>query len=170
MKPLSRWHHLAADFSCRALLITLSLRRQQTLVNGHAHRQADISGEYDMWARLCCWLLTLAALTCASTAQAEDGYDAWLRYARLNGAALQGVSAHTTAIVAPAQIAATRELQRGIAGMTGRTPPCRKRPSMARSCWPHLPQTPLFRTFPSRIWARKAMRFARPPCGARPSP
>jgi alpha-glucuronidase len=75
-----------------------------------------------MWARLCCWLLTLAALTCASTAQAEDGYDAWLRYARLNGAALQGVSAHTTAIVAPAQIAATRELQRGIAGMTGRTP------------------------------------------------
>lgn len=75
-----------------------------------------------MWARLCCWLLTLAALTFSSTAQAEDGYDAWLRYARLNGAALQSVSAHTTAIVAPAQTAATRELQRGIAGMTGHTP------------------------------------------------
>jgi alpha-glucuronidase len=79
-----------------------------------------------MRARLWCWLLTLAALTLGSSAQAEDGYDAWLRYARLNGAALQGALAHTSTLVGPTQgasaLAAEAELERGLTGITGRAP------------------------------------------------
>jgi alpha-glucuronidase len=123
-----------------------------------------------MWARLCCWLLTLAALTCASTAQAEDGYDAWLRYARLNGAALQGVSAHTTAIVAPAQIAATRELQRGIAGMTGRTPALSQTPVNGAILLATPAANPAVPDLSFKDLGEEGYAIARPPCGARPSP
>lgn len=79
-----------------------------------------------MWARLCCWLLPLAALTFGASAQAEDGYDAWLRYARLTGAARQDLAAHATALIGPTQgpsaLAAEAELQRGLTGLTGAAP------------------------------------------------
>ncbi|WP_443018535.1 alpha-glucuronidase family glycosyl hydrolase [Sphingobium sp. Leaf26] len=59
-------------------------------------------------------------------AQAEDGYDLWLRYAPADNARAPVLAAHATAIVAagtsPTLAIATQELQRGIAGMTGRTP------------------------------------------------
>jgi alpha-glucuronidase len=47
-----------------------------------------------MWSRLCCWLLTCATLALAPAARAEDGYKLWLRYAPLQGAALQGRIPH----------------------------------------------------------------------------
>jgi alpha-glucuronidase len=80
-----------------------------------------------MLARLFCWLFAFAmVMSCAPGAWAEDGYDLWLRYARLEGAALQGVSAHATVIVGPAQgasaLAAEDELRRGVSGLTGAAP------------------------------------------------
>ncbi|WP_443021560.1 alpha-glucuronidase family glycosyl hydrolase [Sphingobium sp. AntQ-1] len=62
----------------------------------------------------------------APVAQAEDGYDLWLRYAPADQARKPGLAAHATAIVAagtsPTLTIATQELQRGIAGMTGAIP------------------------------------------------
>lgn len=83
-----------------------------------------------MKARLFCWMIAMAgtALTpvMAPVAQAEDGYDLWLRYAPADNARAPVLAAHATAIVAagtsPTLAIATQELQRGIAGMTGRTP------------------------------------------------
>lgn len=55
---------------------------------------------------------------------AEDGYDLWLRYRPLAGAAQAAAAADATAIVAPGRsptiTAAVTELQRGFGGMTGR--------------------------------------------------
>ncbi|MDE1916027.1 MAG: alpha-glucuronidase [Sphingomonadales bacterium] len=84
-----------------------------------------------MLARLCCWLLTLFAmftsLALAPAARAEDGYQAWLRYAHLQGTALQDASAHATALIVmdkgPSAKAAQAELQRGFAGMMGKPLP-----------------------------------------------
>ncbi|SER90950.1 alpha-glucuronidase family glycosyl hydrolase [Sphingobium sp. YR768] len=62
----------------------------------------------------------------APTAQAEDGYDLWLRYAQADAPRSAAISAHATAIVAPGTgptlTIATQELQRAIAGMSGTTP------------------------------------------------
>nr|WP_256869427.1 alpha-glucuronidase family glycosyl hydrolase [Sphingobium lactosutens] len=59
-------------------------------------------------------------------AQAEDGYDLWLRYARTDETRGAALSAIATAIVAngnsPTLTIATQELQRGIWGMTGTQP------------------------------------------------
>lgn len=81
-------------------------------------------------ARLFCWMIAMAgtALTpvMAPVAQAEDGYDLWLRYAPADSARAPVLAAHATAIVAagtsPTLAIATQELQRGIAGMTGTAP------------------------------------------------
>jgi len=81
-------------------------------------------------ARLFCWMIAMAgtALTpvLAPVAQAEDGYDLWLRYPPADQAREPVLAAHATAIVAagtsPTLTIATQELQRGIAGMTGTTP------------------------------------------------
>lgn len=79
-----------------------------------------------MWVRLLCWIamLTMASLT--SSAQAEDGYDLWLRYPRTNDVRAQSIASHATTIVAPGDsatmIAVRTELQRGIGGLTGATP------------------------------------------------
>ncbi|XOU68679.1 alpha-glucuronidase family glycosyl hydrolase [Sphingomonas sp. VDB2] len=83
-----------------------------------------------MKARLFCWMIAVTgtALTpvMAPAAQAEDGYDLWLRYARTEPSRAGVLAAHANAIVAsgnsPTLAIATQELQRGIAGMTGTTP------------------------------------------------
>ncbi|WP_373438194.1 alpha-glucuronidase family glycosyl hydrolase [Sphingobium sp. Z007] len=62
----------------------------------------------------------------APVAQAEDGYDLWLRYAAADPARTPLLAAHATAIVtagtSPTLSIATQELQRGVAGMTGISP------------------------------------------------
>ena len=39
-----------------------------------------------MIARLICWMMTIAMTVPMPVAKAEDGYDLWLRYARVDGA------------------------------------------------------------------------------------
>ena len=70
--------------------------------------------------------LALALSTGAGHASAEDGYELWLRYQPLPAAAKAGVPAGAIVTLAPDSptIAAARaELQRGLQGMLGRTPP-----------------------------------------------
>lgn len=66
------------------------------------------------------------AVSCAGAAKAEDGYELWLRYTPVEGALLAEYRNAAAAIIAPGAsdtIAAARdELQRGLAGMTGRSP------------------------------------------------
>lgn len=79
-----------------------------------------------MIARLCVWMLSLACLALSPMASAEDGYDLWLRYARADESRAAAITAHASAIVAVGTSATLKaakdELQRGVAGMTGRTP------------------------------------------------
>jgi len=84
-----------------------------------------------MFARLFCWimasiLLIGALLIGAPRALAEDGYDLWLRNAPADAAAAQQIEANARSIVgeaSPTLMIARRELQRGIAGLTGATVP-----------------------------------------------
>ncbi len=68
----------------------------------------------------------MAGTSLTPVAQAEDGYDLWLRYPQADAPRSSGISAHATAIIAtgnsPTLTIATRELQHGIAGMTGAKP------------------------------------------------
>ncbi|MGA1851337.1 alpha-glucuronidase family glycosyl hydrolase [Sphingobium yanoikuyae] len=84
-----------------------------------------------MFARLFCWimasiLLIGALLIGAPRALAEDGYDLWLRNAPADAAGAQRIGANARSIVggaSPTLMIARRELQRGIAGLTGTTVP-----------------------------------------------
>ncbi|KAK0356370.1 hypothetical protein LTR94_005062 [Friedmanniomyces endolithicus] len=67
-----------------------------------------------------------ALLVAAPRALAEDGYDLWLRNAPADAAAAQQIGANARSIVgeaSPTLTIARRELQRGIAGLTGATVP-----------------------------------------------
>ncbi|WP_336969130.1 alpha-glucuronidase family glycosyl hydrolase [Sphingobium aromaticiconvertens] len=79
-----------------------------------------------MAMRLFCCIIALILLTGTPSAQAEDGYDLWLRYPRAEGPALSGLSGHARSIVAPGTSptarAALEELTRGLTGMTGEAP------------------------------------------------
>jgi alpha-glucuronidase len=72
---------------------------------------------------------TLLCLACTVPfAQAEDGYELWLRYRPLEAARREAVAALAAGIVAPPQASATlraavAELQTGIAGLTARPVP-----------------------------------------------
>jgi alpha-glucuronidase len=72
---------------------------------------------------------TLLCLACTvPLAQAEDGYELWLRYRPLEAARREAVAALAAGIVAPPQASATlraavAELQTGIAGLTARPVP-----------------------------------------------
>jgi alpha-glucuronidase len=72
---------------------------------------------------------TLVCLACtAPPAQAEDGYELWLRYRPLEAERREAVARLAAGIVAPAQASATlraavAELQTGIAGLTARPVP-----------------------------------------------
>jgi alpha-glucuronidase len=74
------------------------------------------------------WLgLALCLALAPAWAVAEDGYDLWLRYRPLAGAAQAQVRAHARAVVlaapaSPTTQAAVAELRRGIGGFTGREP------------------------------------------------
>ncbi|MDX3900818.1 MAG: alpha-glucuronidase family glycosyl hydrolase [Sphingobium sp.] len=75
-----------------------------------------------MLRRLCTLISTiLALLTLPAIARAEDGYDLWLRYARM-----AEVRNTASSIVAPGRSptvrAAVDELTRGLGGITGRAP------------------------------------------------
>jgi alpha-glucuronidase len=79
-----------------------------------------------MFARLFCWIMASALLISAPRALAEDGYDLWLRNAPADAAAAQQIGANARSIVggaSPTLMIARRELQRGIAGLTGTTVP-----------------------------------------------
>ncbi len=83
----------------------------------------------DMNARARCLMVALLALCCAmSAANAEDGYDLWLRYRPLAPTAQRQLQADITGIVAttqpsPLMQSALAELARGIGGLSGKTPP-----------------------------------------------
>ena len=71
-------------------------------------------------------LCVFAALVAAGALHAENGYDAWLRYAPINGPAAREYRAELPAVVATsgkaAQILSAKgELIRGVRGMLGRT-------------------------------------------------
>jgi alpha-glucuronidase len=75
-----------------------------------------------MWTKLPLAFLCLLA----APLRAETGYDAWLRYAALQGAALDRARAEVPAVVtrlddSPAAVSAQSELIRGLRGMLGRT-------------------------------------------------
>ena len=68
----------------------------------------------------------LSLLACAALVRAETGYDAWLRYAPLEGAALAQYRQTVPAVVAvldpsPVAMSARAEIVRGVRGMLGRT-------------------------------------------------
>src|SRR5512144_358771 len=72
------------------------------------------------------WLCVFAVLVAAAGLRAETGYDAWLRYAPINGPAAREYRAALPAVVATtgdaAQVlSAKAELTRGVRGMLGRT-------------------------------------------------
>ncbi|WP_422247317.1 alpha-glucuronidase family glycosyl hydrolase [Sphingobium sp.] len=89
-------------------------------------------------------MMSLACLALSPMARAEDGYDLWLRYARADESRAAAVSAHASAIVAAGSSAtlkaATDELQRGVAGMTGRAPALATEPQ-AGALWLATPAT-----------------------------
>lgn len=70
------------------------------------------------------WLLL--ACVCVGRAQAEDGYDLWLRYRPLPAAQADAGRSHATQLVAGAatatQTAIRSELQRGLGGLLGQAP------------------------------------------------
>ena len=79
-----------------------------------------------MFARLFCWIMASALLIGAPRAWAEDGYDLWLRNVPADPAAAQRIGASARGIVSadtPTLMIARRELQHGIAGLTGTTVP-----------------------------------------------
>jgi alpha-glucuronidase len=65
-------------------------------------------------------LLAMAWLSCATGARAEDGYDLWLRYKPVEGAA--AVGGVTVLGDSPTLQAARAELERGPAGLRGTAP------------------------------------------------
>jgi hypothetical protein len=70
----------------------------------------------------------LSLLACAALVRAETGYDAWLRYAPLEGAALEQYRLAVPAVVAvpdpsPLAMSARAEIVRGVKGMLGRAHP-----------------------------------------------
>lgn len=72
-------------------------------------------------------LLLAAVLLPARSAPAEDGYDLWMRYRSLPAAGQKQVLAQARSIIhaepaSPTLHAAVAELQRGVAGLTGREP------------------------------------------------
>jgi alpha-glucuronidase len=75
-------------------------------------------------------LFALLALICASaSARAEDGYDLWLRYRACGVHCVDQYRPFTTAVIVAGDSATLRaavvELQRGVAGLLGRTPDLR---------------------------------------------
>lgn len=79
-----------------------------------------------MFVRLLCWMAALVAASLSPLAQAEDGYDLWLRYARADDARAQLIASHATSVIAPGTGATMEviraELSRGVSGLTGRAP------------------------------------------------
>jgi alpha-glucuronidase len=62
-------------------------------------------------------------LLCAASAHAEDGYDLWLRYRPVEAPwAVRYRSFATEVVAAPGGDLASRELQRGVAGLLAVTP------------------------------------------------
>ncbi|HEV7717264.1 MAG TPA: alpha-glucuronidase family glycosyl hydrolase, partial [Steroidobacteraceae bacterium] len=72
-------------------------------------------------------MLTLAILSGAPLAMAEDGYDLWLRYLPVQGPGLAGYRANAAQVVvggnSPTLNAARKELETGLAGLLGSAPP-----------------------------------------------
>src|SRR5688500_18025177 len=65
-------------------------------------------------------LLAIASVAWATAARAEDGYDLWLRYRPMEGAA--AVGGVTVLGDSPTLKAARAELERGLAGLRGPAP------------------------------------------------
>ncbi len=78
-----------------------------------------------LWAALLA--MALVATQANARAADEDGYDLWLRYRPLTGAAQAALRAHASALVysgqpSPTAAAALAELRRALAGMLGQAP------------------------------------------------
>ncbi|MGH8259319.1 MAG: alpha-glucuronidase family glycosyl hydrolase, partial [Steroidobacteraceae bacterium] len=91
---------------------------------------ARSAGRSTLWRAVPALLLlvALAGLLAAPTAQAEDGYDLWLRYVPVEGERLPQYRGAATQLVmgnAPSatQRAARAELDRGLTGLLGDAPP-----------------------------------------------
>jgi len=65
-------------------------------------------------------ILVLIAILCATPACAEDGYDLWLRYHRVETVYRTPVRTLVPNGTSPTVAAATSELERGLSGLTGR--------------------------------------------------
>src|SRR5690606_35450710 len=92
--------------------------------NGRQHPRSLHRARPGRWLRvLAAALLALAVLP---VAQAEDGYELWLRYRPLEQAALERYRPRLAQLVAPAssetQRAARQELERGLGGLLGQAP------------------------------------------------
>ncbi len=104
-----------------------------TTASGTQHPDSTSSGRAGRWLRmLACAVLALSVLPLA---QAEDGYDLWLRYRPLEPAALERYRPRLAQLVVPAETAiqhATRdELVRGFGGLLGQAPALAEAPSAA---------------------------------------
>ena len=75
----------------------------------------------------------LALLCCMSPAEAEDGYDLWLRYAPVGSSKVEGYRSALGNVVAPDRTPTQRvvreELRRGLAGLLGSEPRFRASPA-----------------------------------------
>src|SRR5690606_3204393 len=104
-----------------------------TTANGRQHPRPSHLGRPGRWLRmLAAALLALAVLPLA---QAEDGYELWLRYRPLEQAALERYRPALAQLVLPAgnetQRATRDELVRGLGGLLGQAPAVADVPSAA---------------------------------------
>ena len=104
-----------------------------TTANGRQHPRSVHGGRAGRWLRaLAVALLSLAVLPLA---QAEDGYELWLRYRPMEPAALERYRPQLAQLVAPAssdtQRATRQELVRGLGGLLGQAPAVVDAPSVA---------------------------------------
>ncbi|RPE81204.1 alpha-glucuronidase family glycosyl hydrolase [Vulcaniibacterium tengchongense] len=83
------------------------------------------------WRRAVAGICLLAAALGCGAAQAEDGYELWLRYRPIEAARADGYRAFATQLLAgaatPTQAATREELQRGLRGLLGAAPPLAER-------------------------------------------
>ncbi|TWT20694.1 alpha-glucuronidase [Luteimonas wenzhouensis] len=104
-----------------------------TTVNGRQHPRPGTGGRFGRWLRR--MSVALLALALLPVAQAEDGYELWLRYRPLEAGQQLRYRPHLAQLVAPAstptQRVAREELLRGLGGLLGQAPAVADAPSAA---------------------------------------
>ena len=104
-----------------------------TTANDRQHPPSVHGGRTGRWLRMLA--VALLALAVLPLAQAEDGYELWLRYRPLEPAALERYRPQLAQLVAPAandtQRATRQELVRGLGGLLGQAPALAGAPTVA---------------------------------------